>query len=159
MRNTLNLFLVLSLTWWLLSGYTINLLLGLGLISVALVIWISKRMDKVDEDAYPISNVFPVVVYLPWLFIEILKANIDVAISIISNDKKLNPRLVEIKAGQTSELGRVIFANSITLTPGTVTIGVEENIFTIHSLTEFGRQVLMSGEMDKRVTGLNIGKF
>ena len=158
MRNTLNLFLILILTWWLLSGYTINLLLGLGFISVILVVWISKRMDKVDDDTHPISNVFVMFHYFPWLFIEIIKANFDVAIAIISKEKKWDPKLVEIKAGQTSEVGRVIFANSITLTPGTVTIGVEENTFTIHSLTKLGRDGLESGEMDKRVTALNISE-
>ena len=66
----------------------------------------------------------------------------------------VNPSVIEVKATQETELGQVIYANSITLTPGTVTIDIDKDIIIVHALTLKAAEDLESGDMDRRVTAL-----
>lgn len=138
----------------LLSGFFVTLLLSLGMVSVALVVWIAHRMDVIDHEGHPIHLTIRALFYWPWLIVEIIKANIDVARAIVRRRMPINPSVIEVKATQETELGQVIYANSITLTPGTVTIAVDKDIMTIHALTRGAAKDLESGEMDRRVTNL-----
>lgn len=93
--------------------------------------------------------------YIPygfWLVIEILKSNIDVIKRILSPSLPISPRWVTIKSSQASEFGEVVYANSITLTPGTISIDVNDNNIDVHALSQSGVEGLATGEMDKRVT-------
>ena len=126
----------------------------MGATSVVLVVWIAHRMDTVDHEVHPIRILTSTLVYFPWLIWEIIKANFDVAYAITFDGKRLEKHLVLINSTQKSEIGQVILANSITLTPGTVTIGLEGNSITVHSLTKFARSGLETGAMDQRVTAL-----
>ncbi|MDP6121145.1 MAG: Na+/H+ antiporter subunit E, partial [Rhodospirillales bacterium] len=90
---------------------------------------------------------------------EIVKANFDVALAIVRPAMPIEPRLLLIKAGQKDDLARVIYANSITLTPGTVTIATEGSAFTIHALTRGAAEGLESGDMDRRVTAMEDAKI
>ncbi len=69
----------------------------------------------------------------------------------------ISPRMIRVKASQQSELGRVTYANSITLVPGTVTVSVDEDVFTVHALTAETAADLESGELDRRVTAVEQG--
>ncbi len=77
---------------------------------------------------------FSTLIYIFWLCIEIFKSNINVILLILNPKKKISQKLVDIEFSQKSDLGQVIFANSITLTPGTVTVELEKNKFLIHVL-------------------------
>ncbi|NIQ97675.1 MAG: Na+/H+ antiporter subunit E, partial [Desulfuromonadales bacterium] len=103
-----------------LSGYFTPLLLGFGVVSCALVVAIALRMDVLDHEGHPIHLSTRFVGYWVWLIVEIVKANIDVAKRIWSPSLPISPAMFLLNAGQTGELGQVIYANSITLTPGTV---------------------------------------
>ena len=92
--------------------------------------------------------------YAPWLAWAIVKANMDVTRRILSPSMPISPTLVEVPATQHNQLGQVIFANSITLTPGTVSVDVEDGIITVHALTREAADELATGEMDRRVTRL-----
>ncbi len=92
--------------------------------------------------------------YWPWLIVEIIKANIDVARVILRRKMPINPSLIEVKSTQETELGQVVYANSITLTPGTVTVAIDKDIMTVHALTGGAAEGLQRGEMDRRVTAL-----
>ncbi|MCH7832977.1 MAG: Na+/H+ antiporter subunit E, partial [Proteobacteria bacterium] len=116
--------MVLFCLWMLLSGFFVTLLLSLGMVSVALVVWIAHRMDVIDHEGHPIHLTIRALFYWPWLIVEIIKANIDVARAIVRRRMPINPSVIEVKATQETELGQVIYANSITLTPGTVTIDI-----------------------------------
>jgi len=159
MVHILSLTAVLSITWWLLSGYFLGLLMSLGAVSIVLVVWIVHRMDAVDDEVHPIRIVTSMLVYFPWLIWEIIKANFDVAYAILFDGNRLEKRLILVNSTQKSEIGQVILANSITLTPGTVTIGVDGNSITVHSLTKFARSGLETGVMDERVTALETDAF
>jgi multicomponent Na+:H+ antiporter subunit E len=94
------------------------------------------------------------LIYWPWLIKEIVMANIEVAKAITRTSMDIEPTVIRLKASQTSELGRVIYANSITLTPGTVTIGLEGEDLTVHALTRRSKEGLETGEMDRKVTAM-----
>ena len=91
-----------------------------------------------------------------WLIKEILKSNIQTAKVIFMKSEE--PELFSVKATQKTNEGKVTYANSITLTPGTVTTQIKNDIFEVHALTkDFGDDV-RSSEMDKMVTWLEKGK-
>ncbi len=151
--RALSLGMALFILWMLLSGTTDPLLVSLGIASSILCVLIARRMDVIDHEGHPIHLSWRVAVYWPWLLWEILKANLEVARAILSA-RAVQPRLMRLKGSQKSELGHVIYANSITLTPGTVTIALDDGSLEIHALTDGSAKGLGSGDMDRRVTRL-----
>jgi multicomponent Na+:H+ antiporter subunit E len=152
--HTLALSVGLTILWFLWSGYFVPLLLGLGAASVVVVLWLAHRMDVVDHESHPVSMATKGLLYFPWLLWEICKSNWDVAKAVLRGRAALAPRVLTITASQVSDVGRVIHANSITLTPGTITLSVEENIFEVHALTPGAAAGLLTGDMDRRVRTL-----
>jgi len=153
-RYGIGLAAVLCGVWLLWSGHYTPLLMGLGVASSLLVVWIAHRMDILDQESVPL-DIFPrILTYLPWLFWQIFKANLDVARRIINPRLPVSPRVIKVPAGQKRDLGRVIYANSITLTPGTVTIDTTGDTITVHALTPEAAEGLQTGEMDRRVARL-----
>lgn len=152
MLHNFSLGLVLFATWLLLSGHFEPLLIGLGIVSVLLVLYISHRMDVIDREGHPIHLGPRVFTYFPWLIWEIIKANIDVTRIILKRDMPISPTLFYVKGSQQSELGQVIYGNSITLTPGTITVDIVDGQLEIHALTRAAADELEKGEMDMRAT-------
>ena len=151
MRRTLILFVLLFATWLLWSGHYTPLLLSLGVASCAFVAWMAWRMGLVDREGVPIEIAPRMLLYMPYLGLEIVKANLDVARRIVSPRMPIGPRVFRTKARQKSDLGRVIYANSITLTPGTVSIKIEGDEITVHALTEQAQAGVENDEMNRRV--------
>ena len=120
--------------WLLLSGHFHSaLLLSLGGVSVAVIVAIAHRMDVVDHEAQPLHLKWRIVPYWMWLLKEILMSAIHVSGVILKRKMPIKPQMLDVYATQKSELGNVIFANSITLTPGTVTVATEGGHFVIHA--------------------------
>ena len=147
-----SLFVVLLILWLLLSGIYQPLIVTLGVVSCAFVAWIAHRMDVVDREGHPIHLSWKAPIYWPWLIWEIVKSNIAVARIIIDPKLPISPRVFKVKASQVDELGHVIYANWITLTPGTVSIDLMDGWIEVHALAEPFATGLESGEMDRRVT-------
>ena len=80
---------------------------------------------------------------------EVIKANIEVAFTIIFRPKNIDPRLLVVKASQKSEIGRVVYANSITLTPGTVTLKIDDDVFLVHAISDVAAEGLMGSMADR----------
>ena len=152
--HAISLGTFLALIWLGLSGFFQPLLLGLGLISCVGVVWIAHRMDVIDHEGHPIHLGFRILGYWVWLIREIVKSNIDVARRILNPALPIAPCLTIVKATQGSELGHVIFANSITLTPGTVSIVVDDRTILVHAIAKELADDLQTGEMDRRVTAV-----
>ncbi|MFQ5757816.1 MAG: Na+/H+ antiporter subunit E [Acidiferrobacterales bacterium] len=152
MVHAISLALVLFALWLLLSGHYVPLLIGLGALSALLVVTIALRMDVVDREGHPIHLSLKALLYWPWLAWEILKSNVDVACRILNPTLPISPTVIRVKASQKSELGKVIYANSITLTPGTVSIDIDGDRIEVHALTREAAQALRTGDMDRRVT-------
>lgn len=155
MLHALSLGAALSVVWGLLSGMPEPLLMGLGLASVVLTVWIAHRMDVVDHEGHPIHLGPRGLIYFPWLIYEVIKANWDVAKIILSPKMTIQPHIFKTKASQKSDVGLTTYANSITLTPGTVTITMDgDGMFEVHALTYAAREGVETLEMDRRCTAM-----
>ena len=152
--HTLSLGITLSLFWWINSNYSNLLLLSLGAASILLMLFIAYRMDVIDHESQPVHLSIKIPGYLLWLTKEIILANISVVKHIWLGNSSISPTLVTIDASQCTDLGKVIYANSITLTPGTVTVDLVGDRMTIHALIKENIDTLKAGEMDRRVTEL-----
>ena len=151
MRHTINLFLTLAVFWLLNSGHYSALMLSLGLGSIALVLFIAHRMDVVDHESQLIHLSLKLPGYVVWLLKELVLANISVVKHIWLGSSSISPALTTVKASQKTDVGKVIYANSITLTPGTITVDLVGDKIMVHALTQDNIQSLETGEMDLRV--------
>ena len=151
MRHTINLFLTLAVFWLLNSGHYSALMLSLGLGSIALVLFIAHRMDVVDHESQLIHLSLKLPGYVVWLLKELVLANISVVKHIWLGSSSISPALTTVKASQKTDVGKVIYANSITLTPGTITVDLVGDKIMVHALTQDNIQSLETGEMDRRV--------
>jgi multicomponent Na+:H+ antiporter subunit E len=152
-KSAISLFVLLMTIWLLNSGHYTPLLISFGVLSSLLVVGLSWRMDIVDDEALPIRLLPRTITYVPWLVKEVFLANVDVAKRILSPGKPaVSPRIIEAGVTQKSDLGRALFANSITLTPGTVSIRVQGPYITVHAIADEVADALLEGEMDRRVT-------
>ncbi len=152
MGRVLSLAVFSMAVWLLWSGHYTSLLIAFGVVSSVFVALTAKRMNVADAEGHPVHLLFRLVFYVPWLVWAIFKSNIDIALRILNPGLPISPRLIKVKTSQKTDLGRVIYANSITLTPGTVTVDVEGDEFTVHALTRGTAEDLESGDMDRRVT-------
>ncbi len=147
----ITLALMLVAMWLALSGRTDHfLLLALGAVSVFLVIVLVERMRTLDEETAPFHRLLFAITYWGWLGGQIFKANIEVARAVLRADLDVTPRLFRVRASQQTDLGRAVFANSITLTPGTVTIDVDGDDLIIHALLDSMSDPAGFHEMDER---------
>lgn len=153
--RSISLGIALAILWLLLSGYFHEpILLAMGAASVLFVVLISHRMDIVDQEGHPIHLSIRGLLYWPWLLKEIIKSSIDVSKVILQRRMPIQPSVFTVRGTQKSELGLVIFANSITLTPGTVTVALDGHLLSVHALTAAAASGWEESEMDKRVTAL-----
>ncbi len=154
MVRAISLGITLYATWLLLSGHYTPRLLGLGVASSALAVALARRMDVIDHESYPVHITPRLITYWLWLLKEIVVANLDVAKRVLHPRMPIEPHFIRVKTTQPSELGQVIYANSITLTPGTVSVQLEGDEILVHALTRETAKALETGEMDRRVTQL-----
>lgn len=138
--------------WVLLSGYFTPFLLTAGAVSAIAVVAFARRLEMVDPEGHPVDFSGSALRYWPWLGWEIVKSAWDVAKIIVHPRLPISPVLARVKITQVSAVGRVVYANSITLTPGTVTIVAGRGEFLVHALTRAGAEALAEGDMDRRVT-------
>lgn len=152
MMRSLSLLIALFALWLLLSGHYNALLLSLGMGSCLFVLYIARRMDVVDHEGHPIHLSARILGYLPWLAWQIIKSNIAVAKLILHPRMPISPTVFTVHASQRGTLGKVIYANSITLTPGTVSMSLDNDRVLVHAIDREAQAGLMTGEMDRRVT-------
>lgn len=149
----LGLIVVLIALWTGLSGdYTLTkpLIASFGVISITLSAVLAYRFDILDREGSPYGRLFQLLAYWAWLLVEIFKANWVVIKACLRSTLDINPALVKVKTGCESDLARTVFANSITLTPGTVSVEVEGNKILVHALYEDSAGPGAFDEMDKR---------
>lgn len=155
MRQTISLSVLLITVWLLNSGHYNPLLLSLGGASVAFVIFLSHRMDIVDKESHPMHIVgVSFFSYILWLLKELVISNLDVTRRIWLGPKSIDPQIKTLPLPQKSPLGQVIYANSITLTPGTITVELDEETLKVHALTKEGIESLETGDMANKVNNL-----
>jgi multicomponent Na+:H+ antiporter subunit E len=145
------LSLAMGAFWFALSGHTEPLILGCGLVSIGIVAGLTHRMGVVDREGFPFEILFRALAYSAWLGVEILQSSLSVARIILSPRMSISPRLVRVPVGLESDLGRAIYANSITATPGTVCINVWDDHLVVHALDAKSADELSGGDMEARV--------
>lgn len=139
--------------WVLLSGHISVLLLGLGVLSCLFSYFFYSRVKKNSNHVKLKLNPFKQVPYVLWLIVQILKANFEVIIAIL-NPKKLSPEIFKVQTGDLDETAQVIYANSITLTPGTVSTKVDLQEIQVHGLLTSSKEGLLDNRMLKKVQRL-----
>lgn len=154
MTRFISVFILCACLWLLWSGLFKPLMLMFGLVSCLFVALIVSRLRIVDSEESTFAILARMIGYLPWLTLEVVKSNIDVAKRIWHPNLPISPTIVTVKASQNTALGLVIHANSITLTPGTLSIDVEPGLIEVHALSADSIRDLESGEMDRRVARL-----
>jgi multicomponent Na+:H+ antiporter subunit E len=148
------LVLVLFAFWLVLSGLYTPFLIAAGLgcsIAVAALAW---RMGAADPEGHPVDLTLRALFYWPWLFKEIAVSAWQVTRIILDPRLPISPTLAWFAPSQKSTVGLVTHANSITLTPGTITVEAERESFLVHALTRAGAAGLAGSEMDRRVSCL-----
>jgi multicomponent Na+:H+ antiporter subunit E len=157
MKRSLFLFVALMAVWLLLSGHFNATLITYGVLSCIGVVALMAHLEILDHEALPAHLGFRLFLYIPWLLKEVVVSNIAVAKVILTPSLPIHPRILRIKASQKTQVGQVMYANSITLTPGTVTLDVRDGNFIVHALTDDSAEGLLSGEMDRRAAHLEVG--
>ncbi len=154
MKTILYSLVSLFILWALLSGYFKTILIVLGIISCVLVTILSIKLKIYSSRHERLRINLGLPLYFPWLLKEIIKSNMHVAQLILTNSKKIHPQLVTIKPSQKSNAGIAVHANSITLTPGTISIDIEDDKLLVHALSKHTAQGILDGDIDKQVTKL-----
>lgn len=154
MRRILGLAVLLAGFWLVLSGHYTGVLLTLGAGSVALAVWVVHRMGVVDRESLPVHLLPRLLRYLPWLVAEVLRSSLRVTRQVWSPRRRLRPAVAVTQTRELSELTQVIYANSITLSPGTLSLSVDDAGIEVHSLDEAGLTALHEGGMRARVRRL-----
>ena len=151
---------ILAAFWLLLAGVYTALILFFGSLSVLFVVYLIRRMDVIDHESHPFHLGLGFPRYIVWLVWEVIKSNVDVAKRILTPDLDISPTLLKFKAYQKTELGRVIYANSITLTPGTICLRLtEQGDMVVHAISRHGAENLQTGKMDRQIAKLGMDDY
>ena len=155
MLRALTTLILLFAFWLMLSGMFAPFLVAAGFGCALAVLLMARHMNRISEDGQPIHlGWLAFATYHPWLIKEILFSAWDVTKRILDPRLPITPTLVEFTPAQTTDIGLVIHANSITLTPGTITVEAEHGRFLVHALTREAAAGLAGSAMDKRCAAL-----
>jgi multicomponent Na+:H+ antiporter subunit E len=144
--------------WLALSGHYTAMLVTAGVVSTAVCILAAMRMRVLDREGHPVELLPRTITYYPWLIREIVKSAVAVTRIILHPALPISPCMTVVNASQKTAAGLATYANSITLTPGTVTTGVDGKALTVHALTRDGALDLEAGDMDRRVSAFEHAK-
>lgn len=153
MRNLTSLFVLLAALWLALSGVYKPLILALGLGSVLFALWMARRMDVVGDESNAGLYSWRLPVYWAWLVWQITLSNLHVARLVLAPGR-LAPRIVRMPVNQASDIGRVTYANSVTLTPGTVSLVLAPDELVVHAIDRQAADELQREGMGDKVRWL-----
>lgn len=146
-------FLILFLIWILWSGKFDAFHLSLGVISCILVTYMSCDL-LFKREKFSLGHAVEIIrfiKYIPWLLYQILIANIHVAYLTLSPKMPIDPKIIKFKTKLKRDISLAVFANSITLTPGTITADIKEGEYYVHALSKKVAEELLTGKMEDKV--------
>jgi multicomponent Na+:H+ antiporter subunit E len=153
MKAKLATFVIMLSFWVILSGMFDAFHLTLGVISCLLVSHFSgKMLFEGLRIGVRTRQIFGMLAYCPWLLWAIVLSSLQVAYIVLHPQMldKMEPQLIRFKTKLKSNFARVTFAQSITLTPGTITVSMQDNEMTVYALTRSAAEGL-PGEMERRI--------
>ena len=154
MKHALTLAILLAIFWLALSGHYAPFTLMLGVLSITLIVWLNQKMGISDEKILPLALLKRQPNYWCWLLVEIVKSNFHVVKKIWQINLDIEPQFTKVASPFRTDMVKVIQANAITLTPGTVTVSVGKNELLVHALTKESLKGLDSPEMQKQLERL-----
>lgn len=152
MRYTALLALALVAFWFAMTDLYKPLVLALGAASILVVLLLSRRMAVADDEGLPVRFAIRAILFWPWLAKEMVKSSLAVCRIILTPRMPIDPAMAILPAPQKTTTGRVAYANSITLTPGTMTVALEGDELVVHALQRGGIDDLAEGGMARRVS-------
>jgi multicomponent Na+:H+ antiporter subunit E len=137
---------ILVVVWLLLSGMYEPLMLSFGAFSVFVSLWLTKRMLRIDQEQYTFFVTISLVKFLFKLFYKIILSNIDVTLRVLGI-KPVQSTFITIDVPYDNDVARVVYANAITLTPGSASIALSDHTLLVHTISEQGAQDLADGDI------------
>lgn len=144
-------FVLLMGFWLLLSSWHTAFIIGLGVVSAILVIALLARMDIIDKRLPAAKSFFRWVGYSIWLSWQVVASCVKVALTVLHPKLPVAPGFIRAPMTQKHDFTRMIHANSITLTPGTISTGFNETSIEVHAL-DCRHQTQAQAELDRRVS-------
>jgi len=145
---------LLAIFWLLLSGFLQPLLLTFGVITVALTLVLVKRMRMLDSKAKHFGSELSLLRYIPWVLSQIMLSSLQVTKHVWTRNPKFKPVLAKIPSDAIPKNKQVLYANSITLTPGTLCVDIDETSVSVHALEEESIKALQDGEIADKIVQL-----
>ncbi len=146
--------IILFVLWLLLSGHFEPLLLSLGLISCIFVAWLTIKLNLLSPDSHALWFNLKLPTFLPWFFLEIVKSNLEVSWRILHPKLPISPTISSVPITKHNNIGKAVYANCITLTPGTYSLDINPDFIEVHSLTKNLAEGLDQDNMGKRILAL-----
>ncbi len=143
-------FFVLLTFWLVLSGHYDLFHVGWGIVSAAVVTFFSVGLPSLDTGRQNRLRFWSLVTYLPWLFLQVVLANLHVAYLVL-HPNAIRPQIIRVKTRLSGDLAKTTLGNSITLTPGTITMDIQDDELIVHALSEKVARELANGQMERRV--------
>jgi len=156
--RAISLFGFLFVFWLALSGHYTPMLVAAGLVSAMLCALAALRLRMLDADGHPIHLLGRALSYYPWLLGEVIKSAYRVTKIVLHPMLPISPTMTTLKTSQVTAAGIATYANSITMTPGTLTVGVFDGELVVHALTRADAIDLEAGDLDRRVTRFEGGR-
>ena len=154
-------FIFLFISWIIFSGKFDIFHLGLGVVSSLVVTWLSNDLlfhDRKMSISDRLKQVFAFLRYIPWITLEVVKANLHV-LKLATTKKgyeEMSPRVVTFTTKLKTDFAKFVLANSITLTPGTISVETKKNKILVHYLEQNGFKDLLSGRMSTKVKNTGV---
>ena len=149
--------LTLFAYWLLLSGEYKTWLIMSGAAGAVAVVAFGLRKGIIDAEGFPAELVPRGLLYWPWLVWQIVLSALNVTRILLDPRLPISPTMVQVEAKQRSAVGLATYANSITLTPGTISVEVGEKVrrIWVHAITRDGAKGMEDDEMNARVAKMD----
>jgi len=138
MKKVLSTFTVLYILWITLAGISVEELVMGAIISLIVAYFVGKTSAYEFGIKIVVQGLKFLVMYLPLFIVKLIQANISLAKIVLDPKLPINPGFVKISTGLEGDVAKLILANSITLTPGTLTVDINENELLIHWVDVIG---------------------
>lgn len=146
MSHLFRLGVILVIVWLLLSGIYEPLMLTFGVISVFISLWLTKRMLRIDQEQFTFFVTISLVKFLSQLCYKIVVSNYDVTLRVLGI-RPVQSTFITIEVPFDNDVAKVLYANAITLTPGSASIALSDHTLLVHTISEQGAQDLAQGDI------------